>query len=210
MKQDGQFLLFTREELQDWLFKTVIHRKVILVQNHHTWSPAYHDFNGSNYFNLLKGMKAYQMGPPDNMSDIAQHFTTFPDGLCAVCRPLDRDPAGIRGANTGGICIENLGNFDAGYDQMTAEHRTSIIFLNTLLCKKFNLAVNTNTIVYHHWYDLDTAKRTNGTGNVKSCPGTAFFGGSKVENAQNNFIPLIVSALTSIGPSASEAAPTKG
>lgn len=73
-----------------------------------------------------------------------------------------------------------------------------ILFLNALLCKKFNLAVNTDTIVYHHWYDLDIGKRTNGTGKVKTCPGTAFFGGNSVEDARKYFIPLINSAVASL------------
>ena len=55
-----------------------------------------------------------------------------------------------------------------------------------------------DTIVYHHWYDLDTGKRTNGTGNTKTCPGTAFFGGNTTEAAAANFIPLVVAALTGV------------
>ena len=197
MKQDGQFILFeTQKELHDWLLQKVIKRKIKLIQNHHTQSPAYTDFK-NDHFKRLKLMKEYHM-KDNGWNDIAQNLTTFPDGSFAICRDLEADPVGIKGANAGAICIENLGNFDSGQDQMTSEHRDAIIFLNALLCKKFSLVVNTDTIVYHHWYDRDTGKRTNGDGNVKTCPGTAFFGGNSVQNALNNFIPLIQSALAKL------------
>lgn len=212
MKQEGQFLLFTREELQDWLLKTVIHRKIVLIQNHHTEEPDYRDFKGSNYFDLLNAMKQYHMHPDPPatpMKDIAQNLTTFPDGLCAVCRDLEEEPAGIYGANQGGICIENLGNFDIGQDQMTPDQWATIILLNAWLCRKFGIPVTTGTIVYHHWYDLKTGQRTNGTGEVKSCPGTAFFGGNTVAAAQNYFLPQISYqiGLMNLGSAMAEATP---
>ena len=46
-------------------------------------------------------------------------------------------------------------------------------------------------MVYHHWFDLNTGARTNGTGTTKSCPGTAFFGGNSVGHAQRNFLPRV-------------------
>jgi hypothetical protein len=193
MKQNGQFLLFTREDFGEWLLAAKIKRSVRLIQNHHTLGPDYHSFTGGNHFELLSGMKKYHL--KRDMSDIAQNLTTFPDGLIAVCRPLQTIPAGIRGANKYGLCIEHLGNFDTGKDQMTEEQQRTILFLNTILCRKFNLTPNTDTIVYHHWYDLKTAKRTNGTGTVKTCPGTNFFGGNKVEDARQNFIPHIIELL---------------
>lgn len=58
-------------------------------------------------------------------------------------------------------------------DTITAEHKDSIVKLNALLCLKFNLTPNSNSIVYHHWYDLKTGKRTNGSGVTKTCPGTS-------------------------------------
>ena len=67
--------------------------------------------------------------------------------------------------------------------------------LNAILSKELNLQVNTDSIVYHHWYDLNSGKRKNGEGVTKSCPGTAFFGGNKVEDAQINFIPKIINEL---------------
>jgi hypothetical protein len=131
-------------------------------------------------------------------AEIAQNLTIFPDGTVAVCRSLEKIPAGIKGANTGGICIENLGNFDTGKDLMTADQRGAIIRVNALLCRKFSLRPNQSTIVYHHWFDLSTGARTDGAGITKSCPGTGFFGGNKVANAEANFISLIEDELGSV------------
>lgn len=54
---------------------------------------------------------------------------------------------------------------------------------------------NADTLIYHHWYDLTTGQRTNGTGNTKSCPGTHFFGGNNVVDAETHFIPLVLAEL---------------
>ena len=73
--------------------------------------------------------------------------------------------------------------------------RTASFNLYALLCKKFNLHPDSYSLVYHHWYDLTTGERTDGTGNTKSCPGTNFFGGNTVEAAEQNFILLITQQL---------------
>lgn len=189
MQKKDHFILFALDEFQDWLEENHFHRAVKLVQNHHTYLPDYRSFSGSNHFRLLEGMEDYHIH--NGFNEIAQNLTTFPDGTVSVCRSLDKIPAGIKGANQGGICIEHVGNFDKGKDKMTGEHRKTILGLNALLCKKFHLAPSTDTIVYHHWYDLTTGVRTNGSGNVKTCPGTTFFGGNSVRDAQKNFIPAI-------------------
>jgi hypothetical protein len=193
VKTEGQFALLTREEFASWLKGLNIQRKITLVQEHHTASPDYRDFNGSNHFKLCESMKAYHVNNR-GFQDIAQNFTTFPDGTIMVCRPLNTAPAGIKGANANGICIENVGNFDKGKDTMTEEQKKTILFMAAALCKKFNLPIDTNHIVYHHWYDLNTGVRTNGTGVTKSCPGTNFSGGNTVDSAQKYFIPLVKEA----------------
>ena len=148
-------------------------------------------------------------------SEIAQNLTTFPDGTVAVCRSIDTVPAGIKGANRNGICVENVGNFD-GLDSMTPQHRDCIIKVFALLCKRFNLSPDSNSCVYHHWYDLNTRVRSNGTGTTKTCPGTLFFSGNTVAAAEANFIPLIKQQLaayaaTSGGqPPAQQAGPVHG
>ncbi len=200
-QQQGKFILFDLNEFASWLTALQVLREIRLIQNHHTFIPAYHDFNGSNHFDQLKAMEAAHL--KRGFTEIAQNLTTFPDGTVAACRAFDTAPAGIKGANTKGICIENLGDFDLGHDNMATAQSDCIIKVNALLCRRFTLTPTTNAIVYHHWYDLTTGQRTNGTGNTKTCPGTNFFGGNSVNSAESNFIPLITSALANLPASAS-------
>lgn len=177
-KIDGQFILLNRAAFSKWLREQTITRKIKCIQNHHTWKPSYDNFNGDDHFDDLKAMDSYHENKR-NFSDIAQNITTFPDGIIGICRPLDIAPAGIKGANSNGICIEHYGNFDIGGDEMTEAQRETIIFINAELCKKFDLDPSTYSVVYHHWY------------NSKSCPGTNFFGGNTKEAAEQHLIPLI-------------------
>lgn len=193
-----RFLLFNALEFAEWLGRRKVEREITRIQNHHTWSPDYALFTGSNHLALLQGMRNYHVNE-HGWADIGQNITTFPDGVVAICRPFDNVPACIKGANSGAICIENLGNFDISHDRMTDAHRACIIEVNALLCRRFQLPVDSDHIVYHHWYDLDRGIRNNGTGNNKSCPGTNFFGGNKVPNCEHNFLPLIRSRLESPG-----------
>ena len=57
----------------------------------------------------------------------------------------------------------------------------------------FKLAPSETTVVYHHWYDLNTGKRIakEGTGSTKTCPGTNFFGGNTVEAFKKELLPLL-------------------
>lgn len=199
MKTKGQFTLFeTIGEFAAFLDKDV-DREIRHVLEHHTAEPSYNDFNGKNHFALLEGMKAFHTKA--GFGGIAQNLTIFPDGTVAICRPLDLRPACTKGANTFGICIENLGNFDKGADQMTAAQRDAIVQVTALLCRRFKIAVDTDHILYHHWFNLKTGVRNNGTGGNKSCPGSNFFGGNKVPNCKANFIPLVSAALQQLeGP----------
>lgn len=189
MLQNGQFLLFTREEFKEWLLNTQFTRTIRLIQNHHTYSPCYADFD-NNHFDLLIGMRGYHVNAL-GYADIAQNLTTFPDGTIAVCRSFEKDPAGIRGANQGALCIEHLGNFDK--EIMTEEHKRTVVFLNAVLCDRFKLTPSVSTIVYHHWYDLNTGLRPGSV--TKTCPGKLFFGGNTEADCQNNFIPLVIEAI---------------
>jgi uncharacterized protein YraI len=130
--------------------------------------------------------------------DTAQQFTTFPDGTIATGRSMELTPSGIKGFNTHAICIEHFGNFDKGKDSMTKEQAACVIRMTAALCKKFNIPVDTDHVVYHHWFDLGNGKRLNGGGSTKTCPGTAFFGGNKVEDAQANFLPKVKAALKNV------------
>lgn len=191
------FNILSIEEFQTWITNQKFKRDINLIQNHHTLEPSYSDFNNHNHQKLLQNIEEFHI-KERGFRQIAQNLTTFPDGKIAICRSLDMTPAGIKGANMGAICIEHLGNFDLNKDKMTDLQKTCIITLNAILCHRFKLQPNTNTIVYHHWFDLDTGKRTNGSGNVKTCPGTDFFGGNSVKSAETNFVPLVSQTLKNI------------
>lgn len=198
MEQKGKFVLMILDEFGPFLDAAVVHRAIHLVQNHHTFIPNYSHFTGANHFKLLEGMERAHL--ERGFAEIAQNLTIFPDGRVAVCRSLDKIPAGIKGANGGGICIENVGDFDTGKDQMTDEQRDTIVAVNAMLCRRFSLTPDADSIVYHHWFDLDSGQRTNGTGITKSCPGTGFFGGNRVPDAVGGLIPRIVAVMSGAAP----------
>lgn len=207
---EGQFILFDKDEFKNYLLSTSFHRNIYRIQNHHTYIPNYtHFFKDSppNHFKWLKSMKRSHL--QRGFSDIGQNLTTFPDGTVALCRTFERIPAAIKGANTGSIAIEHLGYFDANQDEMTDAHKEIIVFTNAVLCHRFKLSPNDQSIIYHHWFDLSTGKRTNGTGVTKTCPGTNFFGGNTVEAANESFIPLVADKLNSFMKEKPIVPPTK-
>ncbi|MDF2984871.1 MAG: hypothetical protein K0R50_381 [Eubacterium sp.] len=180
MKQEGKFILMSRGELRSYIEGLKGSKTFKTIQQHHTASPAYKDVK-NNHFQLMKGMENYHVNTL-KMSEIAQHFSTFPDGAICVGRPLSKDGGGFLGdQNRNSITIENVGNFDS--DNMTEEQKQSIILLNALLCKKFNITPSTSTLIYHCWVQN------------KSCPGTKYFGGNSKAAAEQNFIPLIKAAM---------------
>jgi hypothetical protein len=184
------FTKFSIDEFEKWLDNLRVARTILTVQEHHTFSPNYALFNGANHFDLQNGMKNHHVNH-NGWSDIGQHFTTFPDGSIVTGRSMEQSPACIYGQNANAVCIENLGDFDKGKDAMTSAHKQTIIRITAKLCSKYNLEVNTNSIVYHHWFNLATGERNDGTKNNKSCPGTNFFGGNKVTDCVTNFLPLV-------------------
>ena len=191
----GQYILMTKEEFKDWLLQNHFSRKIKIIQQHHTWLPSYKHFNGSNHFSLLKGMEGYHMKKM-GWNNIAQNITTFPDGKVAVCRPFDQAPDGSIGgvANSVGLNIEHLGNFDLGYDVMTKEQKETVVYITALLAIKFGLTPSIESITYHHWWHVKTGERLLDKApdyNVKTCPGTGFFGGNSTKSAKNNFYPLV-------------------
>jgi SH3-like domain-containing protein len=196
MEQRGKFILMTLPEFAQWLDNNSFSRTIRLIQNHHTYIPGYAHFRGNNHFSMLTGMENAHL--QRGFNEIAQNLTTFPDGRIAVCRNLNKIPGGIKGANTYGICMEHIGNFDTGGDAMTAAHADAILEANALLCKKFSLTPSSDTVVYHHWWDLNSGLRTNGSGATKSCPGTNFFGGNKVADAEANFIPRVAALINRV------------
>ncbi|WP_052002388.1 N-acetylmuramoyl-L-alanine amidase [Halalkalibacter wakoensis] len=195
LNMQGQHILMTREEFKNWLFNNEFTREISLIQQHHTWLPAYAQFKGNNHFQMLESMENFhksEMG----WNNIAQNITTFPDGKIAVSRPFNSAPEGTIGpkANANGLTIENIGNFDIGNDTMTAEQKETIVYLTALLCIKFGLTPSVDSITYHHWWHLKTKERVLDNAqdyDVKTCPGTGFFGGNSTESAKKYFYPLV-------------------
>jgi hypothetical protein len=180
MKQDGKFILLNCAELKPYIESLKGCKIFKTIQQHHTSSPSYKDFK-NNHFELMKGMENYHVNTV-KMSEVAQHFSTFPDGTICVGRPLTKDGGGFLGKqNTNAITLEHVGNFDS--DVMTEEQKKSIILLNALLCIKFSITPSTVSLPYHCWVKN------------KSCPGTKFFGGNTRAVAEKNFIPLIKTAM---------------
>ena len=196
MESKYGFTKMSLAEFEAWIAKNRIARTIRTVQQHHTYLPNYSHFHDDNHFRVQRGMKNHHVNS-NGWSDIGQHFTIFPDGKVATGRSLERNPAGIKYNNAQAICIENLGFFDENKDDMTQAQKDGIVKITAALCKRFSIPVNTDRIVYHHWFDARTGNRTNGFGNgwSKSCPGTNFFGGNKVADCKKFFIPLVENAI---------------
>ena len=152
------FIKYSIQEFEDWIGTLSLARTVLHIQQHHTFNPNYPLFKGNNHFELQRGMKNYHVNQ-NGWSDIGQHFSTFPDGSILSGRALENSPACLFGQNANSICIEHLGNFDLGKDVMTPEHRETIVRMTAKLCGRFNLSINTNSILYHHWFDLSTGQQ---------------------------------------------------
>jgi len=188
------FKKFTLKAFEVWIDQIKVARTIRTLQQHHTYLPNYSHFDGTNHFKVQRGMQNHHVHS-NGWQDIGQHFTTFPDGSIVTGRSLEKSPACIYGFNSNSICIEHVGDFDEGKDEMTAAQKETAVKMSAAICKKFSIAVNTDKIVYHHWFSLSTGRRNDGAGGNKSCPGTAFFGGNKVADAQANFIPKVKAAL---------------
>lgn len=194
MERKHGFIKMTLSEFENYIKELRVSRTVIKIQQHHTYIPSYIHFTGNNHFERQKAMKNHHVNN-NGWKDIGQHFTIFPDGVILTGRSIEDSPSCIYGQNANSLCIENFGNFDKGNDIMSSEQNKSIVGITALLCERFNIPVTTDFVIYHHWFDLISGVRNNGKKNNKSCPGTYFFGGNKVEDCRNNFIPLIKSAL---------------
>lgn len=186
-------LLKSVKEFKSYMDKLSVTRKISVVQLHHTYSPAYKEFNGKNHVELQQGMKNYHV-KTRNYADIAQTFTIFPDGKICTGRDINVAPAGIFGANSNGICIECVGNFDTNSDTMTEAQKNAIVGVTKILLDKFNLDAKTG-VTYHAWWTSGgTSLGTYIAGrSAKTCPGTNFFGGNTKDAYEKNLLPLIES-----------------
>ena len=183
-------------EFKTWLSKQGNY-KYTGIQVHHTGSPEYKHFyksNGTHEDELTRqnNMKSFHVNT-NGWSDIAQHFTVFPNGKIVTGRRLSKTTAiGIKGWNSNKICVEIYGNFDK--DVMTKEQKEAVVCLYGELCKKFNLTPSTSTIRCHAWFTAGGTYLGDYVAgrSAKTCPGTKFMGfGNKKAAFEKNFIPLI-------------------
>lgn len=189
--QNGFTKIDTPDEFESWLKGQKVTRKIKLIQIHHT-ATRLSTFKKINHFTLQQSMKNFHV-KNNGFVDIAQQFTIFPDGTIVTGRSLNTNPAGITGANTGAICIENYGWFDKNYDIMPQAQKNAIIKYVAILCKHFKLTPSANTIVYHCWYTAKGQKLNDYVAgkSCKTCPGSNFFGGNTFNAYITNFLPLV-------------------
>ena len=194
----SSFKKYNAKDFEEYIKNIKILRKVNKIQIHHTYSPSYKQFTGDNHNALQEGMRNCHI-KTNGWSDIAQHFTIFPDGIIMSGRSLEMVPAGIKGANTGAIAIECVGNFDRGADTMTKEQKDAIVSVLKALLKKFSLSPK-ESIIYHAWWtssgkSLGDYKKGE---SCKTCPGTNFFGGNTKKAFTENLLPLLDKAVPSL------------
>lgn len=204
--QYGFIRFDTLDEFKTWLNKQNVSRKITRLQVHHMDLPSYNTWEstdkrvyGSNRelgrTNSLDNYGKNKWNYSDkNGHYIAQHFNIFPNGKITTGRDLNSKPIGIKGWNDQAICVEIYGDFDYKQDKMTSAQKETVIAIYALLCKKFNLTPDTNTIRPHCWF-TNTGSYLgdyNPTKSAKSCPGTNFMGIGNTKSAfVNKFYPLI-------------------
>ena len=187
----AEFKIIQPDNFGEWLASQSVSRKITRIQLHHTYQPDYAAWNGKpDALYWQNSMKSYHVNS-NGWADIGQQFTICPNGEIVTGRSLNSAPAGIYGANTGAICIENLGNFDRGGDSMTTAQKSAIVAAVGELLKRFNLG--TDAVTYHAWWTADGRSLGDYVAgrSAKTCPGTAFFGGNTRAAYETNLKPLI-------------------
>lgn len=148
MKSTEKFILMSSDEFRDWLNGQDIHRPVRCIQNYYTILPAYARFTGSNHFQILSGMEEYQSFEK-GYDEIGQNLTVFPDGSIAVCRDLNKIPAGKNGSSAFCLRVEHILNTGNEKKDLPEAQLDSSIWLNAILCLKFRINAGNTSIVTH-------------------------------------------------------------
>lgn len=192
------FIFMSRAEFRPWLQTQKITRSITRLQVHHTYKPNYETRKDDQQLETMEAMRRYHMKDM-GWREIGQNITTLEDGTIVISRGrgLNDTPAGIGYANTGAICVENVGNFDvadktAKLDSMTAAHKASVIEVYAALADKLNLPVDTDHIVYHAWYTASGKWIGDYHPGVSSkpCPGRNWWGDGNTKGAANKrFLP---------------------
>lgn len=184
------YLFDTIQEFIKHVNELKINRTINKLQVHHTYAPAYSNWETDIELRRIRNTVDFHK-KTFGSSDIAQHYTIFPNGKIATGRDINSTPIGIKGWNTGAICCEIYGNFDV--DTMTKEQKEAVIAFYGTWCKKLKLKATTDYIRPHCWF---TSGGTylgdyNASKSAKSCPGKKFFGGNSKKSMEANFLPLI-------------------
>lgn len=189
MKKQYGFIEFENiKEFEEWLNKQKVSRAINKLQVHHMYEPSYDNWESDIALRRQNNIRSYHKDN-NGWADIAQHFSIFPDGHIVTGRSLNSTPVGIKGWNTGAICVEIYGDFDKGRDIMNSTQKEAVIACYALLAKKFNIQINSNYIRPHAWF---TAGGTylgdyNKSKSAKSCPGTNFMGYGNTRSAFEKF-----------------------
>ena len=187
--QNGWTLLENKKDVKEWLAKQKVTRTINKLQVHHMDMPNYSTWEKTDkkvfdepHFGRTQSLNDYGKRTW-NYSDghgkyIAQHFNVFPDGKITTGRHLNSTPIGIRGWNTGAICVEIYGDFDKGKDVMTKAQKEAVIYLYGELCKRFKIPVDTTHIRPHCHFTAGGTYlgKYNPSRSAKTCPGTNFWG----------------------------------
>lgn len=187
--KNGFTLLENEKDVKEWLSKQKVTRTINKLQVHHMDLPNYSTWEKTDkkvfsepHFGRTQSLDSYGKSTwhynDGHGHYIAQHFNVFLDGRITTGRNLNSTPIGIRGWNTGAICIEIYGCFDKGHDKMTAAQKKAVIYLYGLLCKRFDIPVDINHIRPHCWFtDRGTyLGKYDPSRSAKKCPGTNFWG----------------------------------
>lgn len=130
--------LYTTTEVISLLNSSSISRELTQWHIHHTWDPSYADFVWDNHLELQQEMRLLHV-EQNGWDDIGQHLTLFPDGMWMFGRAFEKDPASIRGWNSGAVAVEMVGNFDVGEDQMSELQRDAILRMTSWVIKYLGL-----------------------------------------------------------------------
>lgn len=203
MRKNSKFIeLETQKEIKEYIKDLKYSRGISKLQVHHMDLPNYDCWEQDlkrwgkdaclNRTNSLDsyGKSTWGSGASDGHGHyIAQTFSIFPNGHITTGRHINSTPIGIKGWNTGAICIEIYGDFDRGKDVITKAQAQAVIMLYALLAKKLDISINDKNIRPHCWF---TASGTYLGGyysakSAKTCPGERFMGIGNTNKAFNTY-----------------------
>lgn len=146
-----KFNKLTIEQVKQLLKNT--ERKINQIHIHHTWKPDKKDYKGEETIRAIWRYHTRQNG----WIDIGYHFEVDPDGTIWDGRPLDINPASIKGHNKGAVAIAIIGNFDE--EQLVSPQREAVIKL--IMTIQDVLGLTNEDIIFHREYSSKTCPGKN-------------------------------------------------